>query len=56
MQINMIIFLYLKFIQKNLQEEAEVLDTTNGNYKKTREVISDHIPVFIEVDISKDDD
>lgn len=32
------------------------IDTANGNYKKTREFISDHIPVFIEVDTSKDDD
>lgn len=32
------------------------IDTANGNYKKTREVISDHIPVFIEADTSKDDD
>lgn len=32
------------------------IDTANGNYKKTRELISDHIPVFIEADTSKDDD
>lgn len=32
------------------------IDTANGNYKKTRKLISDHIPVFIEVNTSKDDD
>lgn len=32
------------------------IDTANGNYKKTRELISDHIPVFIEADTLKDDD
>lgn len=32
------------------------IDTANGNYKKAREVISDHIPIFIEVNTSKDDD
>ncbi|MDO4690674.1 MAG: endonuclease/exonuclease/phosphatase family protein [Fusobacterium sp.] len=32
------------------------LDFTEGDYKTMREKISDHIPVFIVVDISKDDD
>ena len=32
------------------------IDTANGNYKKTRELISDHIPIFIEADTLKDDD
>ncbi len=32
------------------------IDTANGRYKETRETISDHIPVFIEVDITEDDD
>lgn len=32
------------------------IDTAAGNYKKTRKVISDHIPIFIEVDTTKDDD
>lgn len=32
------------------------IDTANGNYKETRKTISDHIPVFIEVDTTTDDD
>ena len=32
------------------------IDTANGRYKETRKNISDHIPVFIEVDITSDDD
>lgn len=32
------------------------IDTANNNYKKTRKLISDHIPIFIEVNTSKDDD
>ncbi len=33
-----------------------VLDFTNSDYKLSREKISDHLPVFIEVDTSYDDD
>ena len=32
------------------------VDTANEKYKQTRKMISDHIPVFIEVNITEDDD
>ena len=32
------------------------VDTANGKYKQTRQTISDHIPVFIEINILEDDD
>ena len=47
------------FISKYTSEfmgRSGALDFTNGNYKKAREEVSDHLPIFIEVDISKDDD
>ena len=33
-----------------------IIDFTNGEYRKVRKSISDHLPVFIEVDTSRDDD
>lgn len=32
------------------------IDTAGNNYKEAREKISDHIPIFMEADITKDDD
>lgn len=32
------------------------IDTTNKNYKYTRKYISDHIPIFIEANITSEDD
>ncbi|GLI56880.1 LuxR family transcriptional regulator [Propionigenium maris DSM 9537] len=33
-----------------------IIDFTNGRYREVRKAISDHLPVFIEVDITRDDD
>lgn len=33
-----------------------IIDFTNGEYRKVRKSVSDHLPVFIEVDTSRDDD
>ena len=50
------IFLSKKYTREYTGNSGGI-DTTNGDYKYTRKYISDHIPVFIEVDISlKDDD
>ena len=47
------------FISKYTSEftgNSGALDFTRKNYKKARKEVSDHLPIFIEVDISKDDD
>lgn len=47
------------FISKYTSEflgQSGALDFTNGNYKKSRVEVSDHLPIFIKVDVSKDDD
>lgn len=41
---------------KEYTERSGGVDTANGKYKQTRKMISDHIPVFIEVNITEDDD
>ncbi len=33
-----------------------IIDFTNGRYREVRKNISDHLPVFMEVDITRDDD
>lgn len=48
-------FLSTKFT-KEFTGISGALDFANGNYAKMRESISDHIPVFITVETSKDDD
>lgn len=48
--------IFLSKYTKEFTGNSGVLDFTNKNYKKVRVEISDHLPVFIEVDISKDDD
>ena len=45
-----------KIYTKEYTGKSGGIDTANGNYKKTRQTISDHIPVFIEADITQDDD
>lgn len=45
-----------KIYTKEYTGKSGGIDTANGNYKKTRQMISDHIPVFIEADITQDDD
>ncbi len=47
------------FISKYTSEftgNSGALDFTRKNYKKARKEVSDHLPIFIEVNISKDDD
>lgn len=45
-----------KIYTKEYTGNSGGIDTANGRYKETRKNISDHIPVFIEVDITEDDD
>lgn len=47
------------FVSKYTQEfkgNSGAIDFTNNNFKKSRTEISDHLPIFIEVDVSSDDD
>ncbi|WP_319370314.1 endonuclease/exonuclease/phosphatase family protein [uncultured Ilyobacter sp.] len=41
---------------KEFTGNSGILDFTKGNYSEVRKSISDHLPVFIEVDTSEDDD
>lgn len=41
---------------KEYTGDSGVIDFTRGNYMEVRKNISDHLPVFIKVDISEDDD
>ncbi len=41
---------------KEFTGNSGVIDFTHGDYSEVRKSISDHLPVFIEVDTSKDDD
>jgi len=41
---------------KEFTGNSGVIDFTRGNYSEVRKSISDHLPVFIEVDTTEDDD
>ncbi|MDR1834488.1 MAG: endonuclease/exonuclease/phosphatase family protein [Fusobacteriaceae bacterium] len=49
------IFLSLSFTDE-FTGKSGALDFTGGDFKGAKEKISDHLPVFIEVDITADDD
>lgn len=48
-------FLSLKFT-KEFTGISGAIDFADGNYAKAREIISDHLPIFITVETDKDDD
>lgn len=48
-------FISLKYT-KEFTGQSGAIDHTAGDYKKARSMVSDHLPVFIEVDISEEDD
>ena len=41
---------------KEFTGDSGAFDFTDGNYKEVRKTISDHLPVFMEFNIEKDDD
>jgi endonuclease/exonuclease/phosphatase family metal-dependent hydrolase len=49
------IFISTKYT-KEYTGESGAIDYTGGDYKTVRKVVSDHLPVFIKVDISGEDD